>query len=326
MDSTWVDFKVVRRTVSMEMVLDRYGISAKLRRVNSSSLRGPCPLPGHASKTSSVSFTVNTDRNIWACQSGSCVAARSGKKGGNVLDFIAEMERCSIRDAALKLQDWFSVDSEDRPATQPVPARAASAETTNASDTVENKPLTFELKDVDAGHEYLQARGIRAVVASELGVGFFPGKGTMSRRVVIPIHNERGDLVAYAGRSVDGSEPKYKFPTGFRKSLELWNLNRCRGLYVILVEGFFDAMKIHQAGHPAAALMGCSLSSEQERKLARFQQVVVMLDGDEAGRKATAEIVPRIARVTFVHVIDLPDGVQPDQLSSAEIQRLLSFS
>ena len=51
----------------------------------------------------------------------------------------------------------------------------------------------------------------------------------MSGRVVIPIHNERGELVAYAGRSIDGSEPKYKLPAGFHKSLELFNLHRAIG-------------------------------------------------------------------------------------------------
>ena len=48
----------------------------------------------------------------------------------------------------------------------------------------------------------------------------------MSGRVVIAIHNERGELVAYAGRSTDNSEPKYKFPAGFHKSLELFNVHR----------------------------------------------------------------------------------------------------
>ena len=43
----------------------------------------------------------------------------------------------------------------------------------------------------------------------------------MHDRIVIPIHNPKGELVAYAGRSIDGSEPRYKFPAGFHKSLEL---------------------------------------------------------------------------------------------------------
>ena len=49
--------------------------------------------------------------------------------------------------------------------------------------------------------------------------------------MVIPIHNDRGELVAYAGRSIDDSEPKYKLPTGFHKSLELFNLDRAVEAY-----------------------------------------------------------------------------------------------
>jgi len=147
----------------------------------------------------------------------------------------------------------------------------------------------------------------------------------MAGRIVIPIHNADGELVAYAGRTIDGSEPRYKFPAGFHKSLELYNLHRVTGeLSVIVVEGFFDCMKVAQAGYPCVALMGCSMSQAQEDLLARFGQVVLMLDGDETGRGAAEEIADRLQRTVFrVERIELPDGVQPDQLSSDEIRSLL---
>src|SRR4051812_29842649 len=107
MSSAFVDFKIVKEAISMEMVLARYNI--RLRKVNQSYLRGKCPLPTHAASSSDGSFGVHTGKNAWACQSDSCVKARGGKKGGNVLDFTALMEGCSIRDAALKLNDWFAV-------------------------------------------------------------------------------------------------------------------------------------------------------------------------------------------------------------------------
>ncbi len=112
---------------------------------------------------------------------------------------------------------------------------------------------------------------------------------------MIPIHNAEGELVAYAGRSIDGSEPRYKFPAGFHKSLELFNLHRVKGeLSVVLVEGFFDCMKVTQAGFPCVALMGSTMSKAQEELLAEnFGHVVVMLDGDEAGREAAQEIAER---------------------------------
>src|SRR5438045_6722527 len=117
----------------------------------------------------------------------------------------------------------------------------------------------------------------------------------MHGRNVIPIENERGELVAYAGRSIDNAEPKYKLPAGFKKSQGLYNLSRAleedsTGA-VVLVEGFFDCIKVVQAEHACVALMGCSLSVEQETQLVgRFRNVAVMLDGDDAGRNAAVEI------------------------------------
>ena len=81
----------------------------------------------------------------------------------------------------------------------------------------------------------------------------------MSGRVVIPIHSEGGELVAYAGRAVDAAEPKYKLPAGFKKSAEVFNLHRLIALSetarerVVVCEGFFDCMKVHQAGFAAVA-------------------------------------------------------------------------
>jgi len=93
---------------------------------------------------------------------------------------------------------------------------------------------------------------------------------------------------------------EYRFPSGFHKSQVLFNLNRARqdrGRNVIIVEGFFDAVKVYQAGHPnVVALMGSSLSDEQERLLQKhFDHAVLMLDGDEAGQRATATISNRLS-------------------------------
>ncbi len=113
-------------------------------------------------------------------------------------------------------------------------------------EAVGNKPLTFQLKGIDHAHPYLAERGISKETAEMFGVGHFAGKGSMHGRIVIPIHNESGELVAYAGRSIDDSEPRYKLPAGFHKSLELFNLHRAAGesnpeREVVVVEGFFDS-------------------------------------------------------------------------------------
>jgi DNA primase len=100
-----------------------------------------------------------------------------------------------------------------------------------------------------------------------------------------------GELIAYAGRAINGEEPKYRFPAGFRKSLVLFNLHRALATgsrNVIVVEGFFDTLAVHQAGYPAVVgLMGSTLYRYQADLLAtHFDRVVLMLDGDEAGGKA----------------------------------------
>jgi DNA primase len=150
----------------------------------------------------------------------------------------------------------------------------------------------------------------------------------MSNRIVIGIHNARAELVAYTGRSIDNSEPRYKFPSGFHKS-DLWNLHRVLALTpkpkrVIVAEGFFDAMKIQAAGYPhVVSLMGSTMSREQENILAmHFKGIVLALDGDEVGRRSTDEITVRLARRAFVRVAAIPDGRQPDELPADELRKI----
>jgi len=144
---------------------------------------------------------------------------------------------------------------------------------------------------------------------------------------VIPIRDEKSQLVAYAGRAVNGEEPKYRFPAGFRKSQVLFNLDRAMqtgSRNVIVVEGFFDVMKVHQAGHPVVALMGASFSQRQsELLLSHFAGVTLLLDGDETGRRAAEHIVQRLTPRVPVRKVELPNRVQPDHLSSAEINVLV---
>src|SRR5581483_6500368 len=164
-------------------------------------------------------------------------------------------------------------------------------------------------------------------IAQKFGVGFFSRRGSMHDRIVIPIHNAKGELVAYAGRSIDGSEPRYKFPAGFHKSTELYNLHRVRDeLSVVLVEGFFDCMKVTQAGFPSIALMGSTMSNAQEELMRQhFAHVVVMLDGDEAGKTAAELVSDRLREIVYhVDVVELVDSVQPDQLSGNELYRVLN--
>ncbi|MGH9371237.1 MAG: toprim domain-containing protein [Vicinamibacterales bacterium] len=315
MATTWVSFKQIKAEVAIEQVLLRYGV--RLRRIGG-ELRGPCPLPTHTSQRSRDSFSVSVSRNVWSCRSLSCMQARGGNPGGNILDLVALIEGCSVRDAALRLQDWGG--------TMPLRRELAVEET--SAPTSPNAPLHFALQHIDWQHPYLAGRRLAAETIRTFGVGFYGGRGFLRGRIVIPIQDECGELVAYAGRAIDGQEPKYRFPRGFRKSVVLFNLHRVlktAARTVIVVEGFFDAFAVHQAGFPAVvALMGSTLSRPQADLLTtHFDQVLLMLDGDDAGRHGAAAIASTLAGRIEVVPILLDDGMQPDQLAAIAVRRLL---
>ncbi len=318
MPAPQADFKSLKQRIPIDQVLARYGV--RLRPAGPHTLCGHCPLPTHTSRQSQQSFSVNLSLQVWSCHSASCIAARGGRIGGHVIDLVAILERCGLREAGLRLQDWFSVR-----AWHPTPVRVL----TMASSAVKpNRPLGFALQGIDTRHPYLAQRGISPATARLFGVGMYRGTGFLAGRCVIPIRDEKGRLVAYAGRAVNGEEPKYRFPAGFRKSQVLFNLDRAmatRNRNVIVVEGFFDVLKVQQAGHPVVALMGASFSQRQsELLLNHFAHVTLMLDGDETGRRATGVIAQLVKPEVSLSKVELPNGVQPDQLSSAEINVLVS--
>jgi 5S rRNA maturation endonuclease (ribonuclease M5) len=312
------DFRSLKRRIPIDHVLARYGL--KLRSVGPHTLCGPCPLPTHTSRQSRQSFSVNLSLQVWSCHSASCIAARGGRIGGHVIDLVAIMERCGLREAGLRLQDWFSVR-----ALYPAPVRVLAMAPSAAEP---NRPLGFALQRIDTRHPYLAQRGISPATARLFGVGLYHGNGFLAGRCVIPIRDEKSQLVAYAGRAVNREEPKYRFPAGFRKSQVLFNLDRAMqtgGNHVIVVEGFFDALQVHQAGFPAVvALMGASFSQRQSELLvSHFASVTLMLDGDEPGQRAAAVIVQLLIATLPINKVELPNHIQPDQLSSAEINDLV---
>jgi DNA primase len=96
---------------------------------------------------------------------------------------------------------------------------------------------------------------------------------------------------------------------------------------VVVVEGFFDAIAVHQAGYPVVGLMGSTLSHHQaDLVCGSFGRVALMLDGDEAGRQGTTAIARALGARMPSTLIDLPDGTQPDQLTPETIQTLVGES
>lgn len=307
----WVNFRQIKSAVPIGAVLEHYGWKCLKR--HGDRVAGRCPV--HCGQGENA-FHADLRQNGFHCFS--CHAA------GSVLDLVAKVDRCSLRQAALRLQEWFAVEP-----TAFRPAAGAPDKQLSKEKVKEPAPLRFSLRPVDPGHWYLKQRGIHVETAAHFGVGYYAGPGLMRGRLVIPIHNERGQLVAYAGRSIDDGDPKYKLPGGFAKSQVLFNLHRAltQGQdTVIVVEGFFDCLKVHQAGQASVvALMGCFLSAERERRLiGSFRKIVLMLDGDLAGQQATRTITDRLIASCTIKVVSLIAGQQPDQMSSEDIRRALS--
>ncbi len=337
--SSFVDFRAVKAAITMEQVLDHYGLLDQFKR-SADALSGPCPIHKGSNPTQ---FRVSISKNIWNCFS-EC------KHGGNVLDFIARMENASIHAAAMKAIEWFSLDKdamgagreqrgEDYEAAgndgQPGP-KPASRKTPSAEEPAAlNRPLKFRLDKLERSHPYLAERGLTLETAVDFGLGFC-SKGMMAGRIAIPVHNATGEVVAYAGRfpgEPTDETPKYKLPPGFRKSQELFNIDRAlketdeRPL--VIVEGFFDAIKLHQHGcRKVVALMGSTMSGTQEslirQNIRPDDRIIVMLDEDEAGRAGREDIACRLAKFSFVRVYEFPNpGTQPEQLSAGELTGIL---
>lgn len=127
--------------------------------------------------------------------------------------------------------------------------------------------------------------------------------------------------------------PKHKLPNGFKKSAEVFNLDRAsteeQGLPLIVVEGFFDVMKLWQLGfHRVVSIMGSSLSPKQEALLLKASEgrsgIILMFDEDSAGRAGREKALLQLSRHTFVRVVPLSqEGAQADHLIESEQHALL---
>lgn len=146
-------------------------------------------------------------------------------------------------------------------------------------------------------------------------------------RLVCPIEDARGRVVAFSGRALGAPQdgvPKYLNTRGtplFKKDRTLfgWRLARVaarKAGTLVIVEGNFDCVRMHEAGFEnVAATMGTSLSLSHATQVAReCRSAVLMFDGDDAGRRAAPEAVAELlAAKVDVHVADLPPGMDPDE-------------
>ena len=294
-----MDFNRIKENLPIKTVLDYYGLLGRLEQ-HDSRLTGPCPLHHGDNETA---FNVNLENNLYYCF--------TQNHGGSVIDLIMEIEGISAGMAFTKAREILKgTNGEEKRGAATAPG---------------NKPIEVSLK-LDQDHPYLDRRRIEARTRRYFGIGYC-SKGKMAGRICIPIHDEYGNLVAYAGRSTDNRKPRYLLPKGFAKSLVIYNYHRAttsKNKKVILVEGYFDVFRLFQAGYSAVALMGTSFSRKQvDLVLSMNQSLVVMLDGDKAGKKCSVKIVDDLKGKKPFRVVSLKDGLQPDMLNERELKEML---
>ena len=312
-----------------------------LTRRSGQNLFGLCPF--HSEKT--PSFSVSPSKQIYHCFGCG--------KGGSVINFIMEMEHLSFPEA---------VEFLARRAGMPVPEQGRDPNRGRRermfSLNREAARFFYEQLRTPAGAaaaDYMRRRQISPRIATNFGLGCAPdewdaltremkSRGYTERelldaglarsgkkggvydafrgRLMFPVIDLRGNVVAFSGRVLGDGEPKYLNSPDtlvFSKSHNLFGLNlakKSRSGYIILVEGNIDVVSLHQAGFDSAvASLGTSLTGEQANLLSRVtKQVIICYDADGAGVKAAQRAIPILERVGLdVRVVTVPEGKDPDE-------------
>ncbi len=323
----------------IEEVVGQY---VNLRR-SGSNLFGLCPF--HGEKT--ASFSVAPDKGIYYCFG--C------HKGGSVINFQMEIEGMSYPDAVRALAKRAGMEVPDDEQYQNRYQKqerlwALSKEAARFFNAQLYAPAGAE------GLAYAKKRGMPKAVLTKFGIGFAPnswndlcdamiakgyteeelkesGLASVSQktnriydrfrnRLMFPIIDVRGNVIGFGGRVMDDSTPKYlNSPETIifnkRKNLFALNLAKKSKLgYLILVEGYMDAIALHQFGFDCAvASLGTSLTEEHAALLSRYtEQVMLIYDGDEAGQNATKRAIPMLEKAGLqVKVLKMRDAKDPDE-------------
>jgi len=305
------------------------------------SFKGLCPF--HAEKT--PSFNVSPEREIFHCFGCG--------QGGDAFKFLMLYEKMSFTEAVTHLAERAGIS---------LPQRSAAPEDRERGLLLklhDEAARLFQdlLKKNPRALAYLEGRGLTREMIERAGFGYAPdswstlldhltrkgakpetiaraglaiprrqGGGHYDRfrdRVVIPIRNESGKIVAFGGRLLGPGEPKYlNSPESpiYNKSRILYGFEIAKTAirqsdFAILMEGYLDCIQAYQAGiNQAVACCGTSLTATHARLLRRYtDRVVVNFDPDEAGEAAAARSIDLLIEEGFqVSVLSLPTGKDPD--------------
>lgn len=214
------------------------------------------------------------------------------------------------------------------------PARDYLARRGLTPRTVAEFRMGYAPDDRDALKRHLVQNGVSEETALAAGLIRKPEDGRASYdyfrgRVIIPIHDERGRVVAFGGRTLDpDGQPKYlNSPESpiFHKGTMLFNVHRAREAAhksgtIIVTEGYMDAIAVHQAGiRNVVAALGTAFTEDHVQRLWRFApEPVICFDGDRAGvaaaHRAIDRILPMLRSGFSFNFAFLPDGQDPDDL------------
>ncbi len=312
--------------------------------------QGLCPF--HQEK--SPSFNVNSSRQIFHCFG--CGV------GGNVFSFLMRMEGLSFPDAVRRLGEKVGIEVEEE-AVSPdeIRRREERERVLRINEVAVEFYQNILLSDEDGvlGRRYLRQRGYEGETVRNFQLGFSPGSwdslskylasknfssadvqkaglvrpGKQDRgdydlfrnRLLFPIHDLQGRVVAYGGRVLDDSLPKYinsPETAVYHKGQVLYGLYQARDAMrhrneALVVEGYFDVLALHRAGFAGAvATCGTALTSDHARLLKRYaDKILLIFDEDSAGRQATFRAMDALLPVGLsVSVVSMPAGEDPDSL------------
>ncbi|MPZ99101.1 MAG: hypothetical protein GEU80_07130 [Dehalococcoidia bacterium] len=320
-----VDVEQVKRRHPIADAIAAHGVELRPR---GGRLTGRCPF--HEDRDPSL--VVYPDTRSFHCFG--CGAS------GDVIDFVRRAEGIGFREAVDRLGEGGEAQSP-APRSEPRPHRLTLDDRLILTAACELYHETL-LRTPGIG-QYLETRGVPTWVArhcrlgfsdgrllvpylkrrrlslrraAELGLLFADGAETMTGRVLIP--DQRGSHCGWmVGRALDGrQEPRYR---GLSLPRPLLGYERTRGhRRVFLTEGPFDWLTLVGWGLPACALLGTQPGRDTLRLLGRARSVVLVLDGDDAGREATTRLAETLGE--RARVVELPHavkdvselGVQPD--------------
>ena len=315
---------------------------------------GLCPF--HNEKT--PSFSVSPDKQIYHCFG--C------KHGGGVISFIMEIENLSFPDAVRFLAKRVNMevpeDNTDQEAARrrqrvlalnrdaarwfyqnlSTPQGAAVAAYLDRRQITRKTAVSFGLgAALDSWDSLLTAMLAKGYTKAELLAAGLVVQNQQGRlydkfrnRLMFPVIDVRGDVVAFGGRVLDKSEPKYvntQETIVYSKRRNLYGINlakKTKRPNIILCEGNIDVITLHQAGFDnAVASMGTALTTEQTRILSRFtKELVLCYDNDNAGKAATEKAITLLENSEFnVRVLQLPRRLQDGEYIKQDVDDFIKF-